>query len=135
MREGPTSNGNAMKVINGYGMSELTVSATGANAFPGMCDGRVIGVIPEGSVGILMPGMEIRIVIEDEQEAGLGSSKGNNLKAKPKFRDAELEEVGELWLRGANIALGYYKDEIATGATFDWSTGDSSGGGWLHVRL
>lgn len=32
--------------------------------------------------------------------------------------DAPVGESGELWLRGGNVALGYWKNEAATRATF-----------------
>lgn len=50
--------------------------------------------------------MEARIVREDGSEAG-------------------YNEPGELWLRGMNVALGYYKNPKATGETFV--------DGWLHT--
>ncbi len=81
--------------------------------------GMLGGLQPvKGSLGILMPGQEARIVRED------GS-------------DADVNEPGELWLRGIlflyhfyasillkywnlgrNIALGYWQDEAATKEAF-----------------
>jgi long-subunit acyl-CoA synthetase (AMP-forming) len=46
-----------------------------------------------------MPGMEARIVRDDGSEA-------------------DVDEVGELYLRGPNIALGYWNNEKATRETF-----------------
>jgi len=63
--------------------------------------------LPTDAVGILMPDMECRLVRDDGTDAG-------------------LNEAGELWARGPNIALGYYNDEKATKATF---TAD----GWLKT--
>jgi len=80
----------------GYGMSETTVGAC-ALPFPGILDGRAKST--PGSTGILIPGMEARIRRED------GS-------------DADLNEPGELWLKGDNIALGYWNDEKANRETF-----------------
>jgi len=51
------------------------------------------------SAGILLSGMEARIVRED------GS-------------DADANEPGELWLKGGNIALGYWNNEKANRETF-----------------
>jgi long-subunit acyl-CoA synthetase (AMP-forming) len=51
------------------------------------------------SAGILFPGMEARIVRED------GS-------------DSDTNEPGELWLKGGNIALGYWDNEQANRETF-----------------
>lgn len=52
-----------------------------------------------GSCGTLLPGMEARLVKDDGSEAG-------------------VNEPGEIWLRGGNVALGYYGDEQATKETF-----------------
>ena len=52
-----------------------------------------------GSCGIRLPGMEARILRED------GS-------------DADVDEPGEIWLRGGNVALGYYNNEDETKGTF-----------------
>ncbi|KAL7279902.1 hypothetical protein ACG7TL_006311 [Trametes sanguinea] len=59
-----------------------------------------------GSAGVLLPGMEAKIVRED------GTLAGPN-------------EPGELWLLGENIALGYWRNEKATKETFV--------DGWLHT--
>ena len=52
-----------------------------------------------GMTGILLPGLEARILRED------GS-------------DADYDEVGELILRGPTTALGYWKNDKATEETF-----------------
>ena len=59
-----------------------------------------------GSTGVLVPGMEARIVRDD----------GN---------DANVNEPGELWLRGDNVALGYWNNEKASKETFV--------DGWVHT--
>jgi long-subunit acyl-CoA synthetase (AMP-forming) len=71
----------------------------------GLLGGRVRPM--PGSVGILWPSLEGRIVREDGSEA-------------------EVNEPGEFLLRGRNVALGYWKDEKATRETF---TAD----GWLKT--
>ncbi|RDB14659.1 putative 4-coumarate--CoA ligase 1 [Hypsizygus marmoreus] len=80
----------------GYGMSEATIAAI-TQPFPGILNGRLKHV--PGSTGVLLPGMEARIVRDD------GS-------------DADVNEVGELLLRSPNIALGYWNNEKATRETF-----------------
>jgi long-subunit acyl-CoA synthetase (AMP-forming) len=70
----------------------------------GMLDGRAND--KPGSVGILFPGVEARIVRPD------GSLAGPN-------------EPGELLLRGALVSLGYKGNEKATRETFV--------DGWLHT--
>ena len=52
-----------------------------------------------GSMGILLSGMEAKILREDGTHVG-------------------YNEPGELWLRGGNVALGYYKNPKATQETF-----------------
>ena len=59
-----------------------------------------------GSTGILIPSMEARIMRDDGT-------------------DANINEPGELWLRGDNVALGYWKNEKATKETFV--------DGWVHT--
>ena len=61
---------------------------------------------PPGTCGILVPGVEVRIVREDGT-------------------DVALHEPGELWVRGTNVVPGYYKNEKATKETFV--------DGWLHT--
>lgn len=71
-----------------------------------------------GSVGVLLPGQEARIVRPDGTEADAG-------------------EPGELWVKGGNVALGYFGNEKATKETFidGWvRTGDTfkaDKDGWL----
>lgn len=97
--------GGAVKVVHGYGLSEVTISA--------------INMTVEGQLGrwkynpdatgALIPGMEARTVREDGSEAEYG-------------------ETGELWLKGPNVALGYYGNPKATKETFvdGWvRTGDN----------
>ena len=69
-----------------------TISATRA-APP-----RYGGVKP-GSVGLLLPGVEARIIRDDGTLAG-------------------YNEPGELWIKGENVALGYWGNEKATKETF-----------------
>jgi long-subunit acyl-CoA synthetase (AMP-forming) len=52
-----------------------------------------------GSAGILLPGMQAQIVREDGSEAG-------------------VNESGELYLQGGNIAMGYWNNEKANKETF-----------------
>ncbi|KAI0036568.1 acetyl-CoA synthetase-like protein [Vararia minispora EC-137] len=80
----------------GYGLSECTVSAIFA-PFPGSFGSRASHV--PGMTGVLLPGMEAKILRED------GS-------------DTDFGEPGELYLRGKNIALGYWNNEKATKETF-----------------
>ena len=65
-----------------------------------------------GTMGVLAPGVEARITLDDDGPHG--TLTGPN-------------QVGNLWLKGRNIALGYWNNEQATKETFvdGWlKTGD-----------
>jgi len=64
---------------------------------PGILNGR--GKDNVKATGILLPGMEARIVRDDGSEA-------------------DWDEVGELWLRGENIVPGYWNNPEANATTF-----------------
>lgn len=106
--------------LEGYGMSELTISAI-SQPESGSLNGKLTFVL--GSTGILIPSMEARIMRDDGT-------------------DADIDEIGELWLRGGNVALGYWKNEKASKETFidGWvRTGDkfrvdASGNFWYADR-
>ncbi|KAJ7342708.1 hypothetical protein DFH08DRAFT_1010977 [Mycena albidolilacea] len=88
----------------GYGLSEATLGAVTPplpEGMPGM------GPPPPNTAGILLPGLEARIVRDDGTDAARG-------------------EVGELWLRGGNIAPGYWNNPEANAKTF-------VDGGWLRT--
>ncbi|KAL2858478.1 hypothetical protein BJY01DRAFT_256657 [Aspergillus pseudoustus] len=88
-------------VVQGWGMTEVTC---GAIHVPG-------GSFDEsGSVGLLDPNCEARLVDED----------GNDVSADG--------EPGELYIRGPNVCLGYWRNEAATKGSFD-----GEGGGWLRT--
>jgi long-chain acyl-CoA synthetase len=83
---------------NGYGLTETT-SAVVSNG------GLEYFAHPD-SVGRPVPTAEVRIV--DEQG-----------------HDVNTADVGELWIRGANVIPGYWKNPAATEAAF--------GGGWFRT--
>ncbi|KAH6912657.1 amp dependent CoA ligase [Coprinopsis sp. MPI-PUGE-AT-0042] len=80
----------------GYGMSECTIAAI-IQPYPGTLGGKLQRL--PGSTGVLLPGMEARIVRDDGSEAN-------------------FDEAGELWLRSANVAKGYWNNEKANKETF-----------------
>ena len=91
------------------------------NPFPTLFDGQFAS--KTSGTGILLPGMEARILREDGTEADFG-------------------EVGDLYLRGPNVAQGYLSNPEATAETFlpgGWlKTGDrfkADKDGWLSCVL
>lgn len=89
--------------VEGYGMSEVTVSGV-VQPVDGALDGKLARIV--GCTGVLSPGMEARIMRDDGT-------------------DADTNEPGELWLRGGNVALGYWNNEKANKETFVK--------GWVHT--
>jgi long-chain acyl-CoA synthetase len=87
------------KLMEGYGLTE---------ASPVVSAHRLSGVRKLGSVGQPIPGVEVRILDDDD-------------------RDVPRGEVGEICVRGANVMLGYYglPDETAKTVRDGWlHTGD-----------
>lgn len=85
------------EVRDAYGLSE---------ASPGVATQRNDMPIKEGSVGVPMPGVNIKIVDENGQEVPVG-------------------DVGELLVQGDNITPGYFKNEEQTKKALQ--------NGWLHT--
>ena len=83
---------------NGYGLSE---------AAPTVSQTRLDAPRADTSVGLPIPGVEVRVVDKDG-------------------RDVETGAAGELWVRGPNLMRGYYRDPAATGAAL-------RPGGWLNT--
>ncbi|KAL4073286.1 hypothetical protein V8B97DRAFT_1953731 [Scleroderma yunnanense] len=84
------------RIGGGYGMSECTLTVS-LMPVPGMLDGRAKNV--PGSVGMLIPGLEARVVREDGTLAG-------------------INETGELHVRGGCVSPGYWRNEAATKVAF-----------------
>jgi long-chain acyl-CoA synthetase len=81
----------------GYGLTEASPVVTST----------VSTDAPVGSVGIPVPGLEVRLVDESGDDALVGDS-------------------GEIWVRGPNVFKGYWGDATATEAVIDAD-------GWLHT--
>jgi acyl-CoA synthetase (AMP-forming)/AMP-acid ligase II len=86
---------------NGYGLTE---------ASPTIAHTRLDAPRTDCAVGMLIPGLEMRIV--DLREA--------------KQRDVPEGEAGELWIRGPNVMRGYYRDPALSARTIDAE-------GWLNT--
>jgi acyl-CoA synthetase (AMP-forming)/AMP-acid ligase II len=89
-----------LKVVQTWGMTEVTCSCLHV---PGGRDDR------SGSVGYIDPNAAIKLVNDEGDEVGVG-------------------ERGEIFVKGPNICLGYWRNDKATKAAFDYegflSTGD-----------
>ena len=75
-----------VRVDEGYGLTEaspVVATASGTSA-------------PRGSIGSVLPGIEVRLVDADGHDVLEGDS-------------------GELWVRGPNVFAGYWEDDEATG--------------------
>jgi long-chain acyl-CoA synthetase len=84
-------------ISEGYGLTEASpVVTSSAGAEP-----------RPGSVGRVLVGMEVRLVGDDGKDALVG-------------------DVGEIWVRGPNVFLGYLDDPDATARVLDAD-------GWLHT--
>lgn len=83
-----------------------------ATSIPGIFNSTVDPV--RGMTGILLAGMEARIVLEDGT-------------------DAAYNEPGEIWVKGPNVVSGYWGDEKATRETFVTVEDDLYGGRWLRT--
>ncbi|EXJ61682.1 hypothetical protein A1O7_02111 [Cladophialophora yegresii CBS 114405] len=102
-----------VRITQGWGMTETTCAATGVPYYEKH---------RTGSVGVVMPNTEVKMITEDGKEAS-------------------VEEPGELYVRGPQICLGYWRNQQATLESFDpverWlKTGDvamMSREGWLSI--
>jgi long-chain acyl-CoA synthetase len=84
-------------IVEGYGLTEaspVVTSGTGLDA-------------PEGSIGVPLPGVHVRLVDVDGHDSLVG-------------------DAGELWVKGPNVFAGYWNDPEATSAAL---TSD----GWLRT--
>lgn len=86
------------EVVQGYGLTETSPVT---HATPS-------GRFKPGSIGLLLPNTECRIV-----EPGTGA-------------DLDIGEDGEIWIRGPQVMKGYLNNPDATAATIDPA-------GWLHT--
>ena len=85
-------------LLQGYGLTE---------ASPIVTSSVVEGEPKAESIGVVLPGMEVRLVDEDGEDAVEGDS-------------------GEIWVRGPNVFAGYWEDTTATANALDTD-------GWLHT--
>jgi acyl-CoA synthetase (AMP-forming)/AMP-acid ligase II len=84
-------------ILEGYGQSEGTVATT---------VNPLLGLHKPGTVGLPLPGQEVRVVDEDDEQLPPG-------------------QVGEVTVRGPNVMRGYLGKPAETAETLR--------GGWLHT--
>jgi long-chain acyl-CoA synthetase len=101
-----------LPIHQGYGLTE---------AAPVVTSSLVDRPPRTGSIGVPLPGIEIRLVDEEGEDALVG-------------------DPGEIWVRGPNVFPGYWQDEEATSAALTddgWlRTGDvavADDDGWLYI--
>lgn len=103
-------------ITQGWGMTELTSAGTSSRVGTEYCG---------GSIGMLLPNCEARLLDED----------GNEVKP---------HERGEIFIRGPNVSAGYWRNEEATRQamlpdgwfrTGDIATHDETGRLWIVDRL
>jgi len=75
-----------LPLYQGYGLTETS---------PVVTSSVIDGDPRPGSIGVPLPGVEVRLVDEDGQDVLTG-------------------DPGELWVRGANVFAGYWEDPEAT---------------------
>ena len=86
-----------LDVTEGYGLTE---------AAPVVSSGHGMDA-PDGSIGVPLPGLSVRIVDPDGQDSLVG-------------------DAGEIWVRGPNVFPGYWEDPTAT-------AGALTPDGWLRT--
>jgi 4-coumarate--CoA ligase len=90
-----------LKVVQGWGSTETTCA---------VCFHREGCGIPSGSVGLILPNTEIKLINDEGREVGL------------------LGTPGEAYVRGPQMALGYWRNEEASRDSFEvdgwYKTGD-----------
>ncbi len=86
-----------IEIHEGYGLTETS----------GIVSSAMATEAPRGSVGLVLPGVEVRIVNDDEDDVLIG-------------------DTGEIWVRGAIVSPGYWGDDAATASA-------RSESGWLRT--
>ncbi len=86
-----------VRIMEGYGLTEASPVVTSGTGFEA----------PEGSIGVPLPGLRVRLV-----DAG-----GD---------DALVGDAGEIWVQGPNVFAGYWEDREATASAL-------AEDGWLRT--
>jgi long-chain acyl-CoA synthetase len=86
-----------VQIMEGYGLTEASPVVTSGTGYEA----------PEGSIGVPLPGLQVRLV-----DAG--------------GEDALVGDAGEIWVKGPNVFAGYWEDP-------DASAGALTDDGWLRT--
>lgn len=123
-----------------YGLAEATLLVTGTSGRPPLITRIEALALEQGRLRRAAPGTPSRDLV------GCGKTHGTEVTiVDPRSREVLPQgAVGEIWLRGPSVALGYWhKDHSHQEAVFDARTRDGAGpflrtgdlGGWLDGDL
>lgn len=102
---------------NGYGMTESS---------PTISQTRLDAPRDDTSVGYAIPGVETRLVAAAGAPAQAGAVSASAARGGGGEVSPSQIATGELWVRGPNVMLGYYKEPALTAAAIDAD-------GWLNT--
>jgi acyl-CoA synthetase (AMP-forming)/AMP-acid ligase II len=115
----------------GYGMAEATLMISG---------GRRGGEIVTRSVSreVLQRGMAIAPMSGVDARVLVGCGRpvvGEDIAIvhPVTLRPLSSDEVGEIWVRGPNVAVGYWRNAVATAATFGARIAGAGDENWLRT--
>jgi long-chain acyl-CoA synthetase len=86
-----------LRIMEGYGLTEASPVVTSGTGYEA----------PEGSIGVPLPGLQVRLVDASGEDALVG-------------------DAGEIWVQGPNVFAGYWDDPEAT-------AGAITTDGWLRT--
>ena len=107
-----------------YGLAEATLFVSGGPAGSGT-------VIQQCSAGLLERGIADADA-DGAAQVACGQVPGDSVRIVADGQPLGPRRVGEIWVRGAHVASGYWGQEQATAATFEQRLPDGSSG-WMRT--